>query len=82
MRLDIIDAMKSLSKEKKEAVILLIAEHYQNSTGERIDVVQKTIPLPYGGKNNDTSASWDMQSFPQDLVSIIHKFVVEMTGAN
>jgi hypothetical protein len=60
-------------QEKKEAVFLLIVEHFRREKQSEIDIGD--FVLPYSGTEKNKNITFDLNDFPPKLCWILWKFL-------
>lgn len=69
----LIKSIETLNEQEKEAIILLIHEHYKNfgkkSLNENVNLI------PYEGEQKGKNVLFDLEKLPNELCWILEKFM-------
>lgn len=64
--------IEKLGEVKKEALFLLVCEHYINCGNV---LAESNFIIPYEGKQTQEGIVFDINKFPSELVKILYKFI-------
>jgi hypothetical protein len=70
----LLSSIPQLNEKEKEAILLLIIEHFRYNGGV-IDFSAQNIEMPYDGVNSTNSVHWDVDKLPDNLLIILTKFL-------
>lgn len=68
------DCVSSITEKEKEAVLLLIVEHFRTSEKKDIDFMTDDIFVPYEAVKTRNGIKWKYENIPDDLLNILQKF--------
>jgi len=69
---DLLERIERLETEQREAVFLLICEHYKSESGLDLD----GLTLPYDGEKKKKGVEFDLDKLPIPLRWILYKFTL------